>query len=115
MEMSVRVPKNWTMEKVEELRAGMNAAFDNYAISNPLKVRGRPVAHFEVFPAERAFTESGEVRGLTGKGINEWWDGAIMCLMQYLQSEFEGRGVVMYTTRDDKVYHLGVLDTCAVA
>ena len=115
MEMSTRVPMDWTTEQVAQLKEGMNTAFTNYAISNPLQVRREPVAHFEVFPAERAFTNDGDVRGLCDKGINDWWDGAILVLMQYLQSQFEGRGVVMYTVRDEKTYHLSMLDDCKAA
>jgi hypothetical protein len=55
------------------------------------------------------------VRGLTDKGVNEWWDNAILHIMQYLQSQFEGRGVVMYTIQDDKTYHLPMLDDCKAA
>ncbi len=115
MEMSVRVPMDWTAERVVELKEGMKTAFTNYAISTPLKVRGEPVAHFEVFPAERAFTEDGDVRGLCDKGINDWWDGAILHLMKHLQSQFEGRGVMLYTVRDGTTYHLPMLDSCKAA
>lgn len=106
---------DWTTERVTELKGGMKTAFTNYAISTPLEVRGEPVAHFEVFPAERAFTDEGDVRGLCDKGINDWWDNAILHLMKYLQSQFEGRGVMLYTVRDGTTYHLPMLDDCKAA
>lgn len=114
MEMSVRVPEEWTTEQVAELKQGMKSSFASYAISNPLS-RGEPVAHFEALRAERPFTKDGDVRGLCDKGMNDWWDNAIVHLMQYLQSQFEGRGVVMYTVRDEKTYHLSMLDDCKAA
>ncbi len=113
-EVSVRVPDNWTTEQITMLKGGMHSSFNCYVIENPL-VRGEPVIHFEVFPAERPYTKDGEVRGLTDKGVNEWWDNAILHIMQYLQSQFEGRGVVMYTIQDDKTYHLPMLDDCKAA
>lgn len=115
MEMSVRVPHDWTQEQVQNLKKGMKAAFESYAISNPLQSHREPIAHFEVFPAERPFTQDGDVRGLTDKGINDWWKGAIIYLMQFLQEQFDGRGVVMYTMQGNEMYHLPMLDSCQAA
>lgn len=111
MEMSVRVPKDWTLEQVASLKTGMYTAFRDYVDDHPLSSKHEPQVHFEVFPAVRPFTQEGDVRGLTDAGINEWWHHAIMHLMQFLQKEFHGRGITLYTTREGRSYNLPQLDS----
>lgn len=114
MHMTVRLSKEMPEADQRSYIDGLQGAFTAYAVSNPMPGHGQPQVLIEPLITAVPYTADGDVRGMVEPAINDWWTGGILAVMEKMQEQSEGRGVVLFTETHVK-YQIPPLDSWKVA